>query len=84
MPTAFFAGIDFTCNPSRASRSRSRAGASPAAGCSSKGSSRCPTLAAFEAWLQTPGPWLGAFDFPFGLPRVFVDSNRLGSTCAES
>lgn len=23
----------------------------------------------FEAFLQRPGPWLGAFDFPFGLPR---------------
>ena len=23
----------------------------------------------FEALLQRPGPWLSAFDFPFGLPR---------------
>lgn len=41
------------------------------------------TLADFEAWLQRPGPWLGAFDFPFGLPRAFVDANALGSSCAE-
>jgi hypothetical protein len=27
-----------------------------------------------------PGPWLGAFDFPFGLPREFVDSTQLGDT----
>ncbi len=33
---------------------------------------------AFEALLQRPGPWLGAFDFPFGLPRAFVDSLGLG------
>lgn len=26
----------------------------------------------FEAFLRTPGPWLGAFDFPFGLPRAAV------------
>ena len=26
----------------------------------------------FLAWLQSPGPWLGAFDFPFGLPRELV------------
>ena len=26
----------------------------------------------FAAWLRTPGPWLGAFDFPFGLPRELV------------
>ncbi len=26
----------------------------------------------FSAWLKSPGPWLGAFDFPFGLPRELV------------
>lgn len=35
-------------------------------------------FSAFEALLQTPGPWLGAFDFPFGLPRTFVDALGLG------
>lgn len=29
-------------------------------------------FAAFEAVLQRPGPWLGGFDFPFGLPREAV------------
>jgi hypothetical protein len=29
---------------------------------------------AFEAWLRRPGPWLGAFDLPFGLPRELVRS----------
>lgn len=28
---------------------------------------------AFESLLARPGPWLGAFDFPFGLPREAVD-----------
>ena len=27
---------------------------------------------AMSAWLRSPGPWLGAFDFPFGLPRELV------------
>jgi Protein of unknown function (DUF429) len=27
---------------------------------------------ALAAWLRTPGPWLGGFDFPFGLPRELV------------
>ncbi|NEX63768.1 DUF429 domain-containing protein [Noviherbaspirillum galbum] len=27
----------------------------------------------FEAWLAEPGPWLGAFDFPFGLSRELVE-----------
>lgn len=28
---------------------------------------------AFDAWLRRPGPWLGAFDFPFSLPRELVE-----------
>jgi Protein of unknown function (DUF429) len=31
-------------------------------------------FAAFEALLREPGPWLGGFDFPFGLPRAFADA----------
>jgi len=26
----------------------------------------------FAGWLRTPGPWLGVFDLPFGLPRELV------------
>lgn len=33
---------------------------------------RFPSWAGFEAFLRRPGPWLGAFDFPFGLPRESV------------
>ncbi len=29
--------------------------------------------ASYRAWLAQPGPWLGAFDFPFGLPRELVE-----------
>jgi hypothetical protein len=43
----------------------------------------CPHWADFEAVLAAPGPWLGAFDFPFGLPRAFVESLGLGATAAE-
>ncbi|WP_435531591.1 DUF429 domain-containing protein [Ramlibacter aurantiacus] len=32
-----------------------------------------PTLAAFGEWLRKPGPWVGGFDFPFGLPRELVE-----------
>jgi len=28
----------------------------------------------FSAWLRTPGPWVAAFDFPFGLPRELVEA----------
>lgn len=32
-----------------------------------------PDWAAFDALLARPGPWVGAFDFPFGLPRELVE-----------
>jgi len=40
-------------------------------------------FADFEALLAGPAPWLGAFDFPFGLPRAFVDALQLGSSTDE-
>lgn len=33
---------------------------------------RIQTLADFAAWLAVPRGWIGAFDFPFGLPRELV------------
>lgn len=33
-----------------------------------------PSMAAFEAFLGRPGPWLAGFDCPFGLPGEFVDA----------
>lgn len=32
---------------------------------------------AFEAHLQTPGPWVAGFDFPFGLPLDFLSAAGL-------
>lgn len=32
------------------------------------------TLAAFSECLHTPGPWVGGFDLPFGLPRELVET----------
>ena len=31
------------------------------------------TLSAFGDWLRQPQPWIGGFDFPFGLPRELVE-----------
>ena len=39
--------------------------------------------ASFEARLAQPGPWVGGFDFPLGLPRTFVDDLQLGDNAAE-
>ena len=33
---------------------------------------RLSSFTAFEGLLRTPGPWIGGFDFPFGLPRELV------------
>lgn len=32
-----------------------------------------PDWASFEALLRRPGPWLGGFDFPFGMPLELVE-----------
>jgi hypothetical protein len=34
---------------------------------------RFDTLAGFGDWLRQPQPWIGGFDFPFGLPRALVE-----------
>ncbi len=76
-------GVDFTCAPS------ARKPGVVALGSRSGGVVRLqqlrllPRLADFEALLQDSGPWLGAFDFPFGLPRAFVQAQRLGETAAD-
>lgn len=33
---------------------------------------RIDTFEAFDRWLQTQGPWVAAFDLPFGLPRELM------------
>ena len=35
---------------------------------------RLASLDAFADWSQQPGPWLGVFDLPFGLPRELVET----------
>lgn len=35
---------------------------------------RLESLEAFAHWLRRPGPWVGAFDLPFGLPRELVET----------
>lgn len=75
-------GVDFSCAPNR------RKPITVARGRLAGGVLRLDridavdSLAGFETLLAEPGPWLGAFDFPFGLPREFVDSLRLGDSAA--
>ena len=71
LESAWLHGIDFTCAPSRRKQiviASARAGA----GLRLERIERIADLAGFEAFLARPGPWLGVFDLPFGLPREFI------------
>ena len=65
-------GVDFTSAPGR------RKGITVASGTVARRTLKIERITAlegwpqFEAWLLLPGPWVGGFDFPFGLPREAV------------
>lgn len=71
--TRLLVGVDFSSSPS------SRKPIVVARGHRSgdvvvlSGLQRHHTLAEFGGWLHEPGSWVGAFDFPFGLPRALVE-----------
>jgi hypothetical protein len=75
-------GVDFSCAPSARKPITVARGRLAGSVLRLERVDELGTLAAFESLLAEPGPWLGAFDFPFGLPREFVDSLALGETCA--
>ncbi len=77
------AGIDFSCNPSKRKPVTVALGHLLGPVLKLQRLENFSTLDAFSTWLATPGPWLGAFDFPFGLPRAFVEANSLGRSCEE-
>jgi Protein of unknown function (DUF429) len=78
-----WAGIDFSCNPSRRKPVTVALGRLRDSTLTLDSMQEHRTLDELSRWLATPGPWLGAFDFPFGLPRVFVEAHALGSTSDE-
>ena len=72
-PPNHILGLDFTSAPRRAKPITVAHGVLDASGCLCVEQVEALTdFAAFEAVLQRPGPWLGGFDFPFGLPREAV------------
>ena len=85
VPTAplLLAGVDFSCNPSKRKPVTVAFGHLLGPVLKLQRLENFNTLDAFSTWLATPGPWLGAFDFPFGLPRAFVEANSLGRSCEE-
>lgn len=65
-------GIDFSSAPSAQKPIVVASGALSAGVVRLNRLQRLTSLVEFGTWLATPGPWLGAFDFPFGLPRELV------------
>jgi hypothetical protein len=65
-------GVDFTSAPRRAKPITVAHGRLTPEGVRLEALESMADWPAFEALLKRPGPWLGAFDFPFGLPREGV------------
>jgi hypothetical protein len=76
-------GVDFTCAPGRRKPIAVARGQLVGSVLRLEGVTALDTMTAFEGLLAGAGPWLGAFDFPFGLPRAFVAEQGLGESAAE-
>jgi hypothetical protein len=81
-PSSRLLGVDFTCAPGQRKPIVVARGERVGAAVRLQAVQALTDWPAFEAVLHEPGPWLGAFDFPFGLPRGFVEAQALGSTTA--
>lgn len=66
-------GVDFTSTPRRAKPITVAHGHADGSALHLEKLVEHPDWASYEAWLAEPGPWLGAFDFPFGLSRELVE-----------
>ena len=70
-------GIDFTSAPCRRKPitvAVGRASAAEAGAVRVERIDRLESFGGFEAFLATPGPWVGGFDFPFGHARELVEA----------
>lgn len=64
-------GVDFTSRPSKRKTITVARGYLESAQFFLTGVDGLDSFEKFEAMLVEPGPWVAAFDFPFGLPREF-------------
>ena len=71
-PTLGLIGVDFTSAPRKAKPITAALGRQHGEVVTLDSLEALHDWPAFEALLARPGPWLGAFDFPFGLPREAV------------
>jgi hypothetical protein len=72
--TPLLIGVDFSSAPSRRKPITLAQGQLRGAVLQLQGAMHFDTLAAFGHWLAQPGPWVGGFDLPFGLPRELVQA----------
>jgi hypothetical protein len=66
-------GVDFSSRPTRRKPITAAHGERQGAVLRLLRTEAWPDADAFARWLAAPGDWLGAFDFPFGLPRELVE-----------
>jgi hypothetical protein len=67
-------GVDFTSAPRRAKPITVAAGVLSNSELEIHAIETLQTFGEFETFLRRPGPWIGGFDFPFGLPREAVEA----------
>lgn len=65
-------GVDFTSAPRRAKPIVVAEGVALHSAVQITRIEKLETFGEFESLLRRPGPWIGGFDFPFGLPRELV------------
>ncbi|MGH8797725.1 MAG: DUF429 domain-containing protein [Caldimonas sp.] len=71
-PPCRVAGVDFTSRPTRSKPVTVALGRCEGNDVILERVDAHENYASLAAWLRTPGPWVAAFDFPFGLPRALV------------
>jgi hypothetical protein len=77
-------GVDFSSSPSRKKPIVLAQGTSPRQGVVQLDYLQVfDTLGEFSGWLNQAGTWLGAFDFPFGLPRELVQTLEWPTSWAQ-
>lgn len=67
-------GLDFTSAPSRRKPLVALRGTLADGVLRVEDDETLTDFAAFERWLETPGPWVCGMDFPFGQPRGLVEA----------
>jgi len=72
MPDTRILGVDFTSAPRARKPITIATGTMRAGRLHLRRLDGAPGFEDFEALLAQPGPWVGGFDFPFGLPRVLL------------